>query len=337
MMVRKKARAKMKRASELVFVADIGGTTTRFGIAELKRNEAPGLLLVEEIPTSHIKDVSRTCWEFLGRAKQRIGRRPKRGCIAAAGPCADGVVRITNARLVADERQLAKKLKIKIAVINDFEALAYAIPTLGEHDTVALRKGKGGGPVALVGPGTGLGKALILRDGEETRVLPSEGGHAEFPFQENQQPLRDFLMKELSTAAITYEDVLSGRGLERLYLYLRRTAFRDEALPARLSATEVSATRRENRCGEAALELFIRLLARCCRNFVLETGAFGGLWVAGGIAARNSDAFGEQFLRELANHPERQYRALLERVPVTLVTRLDAGLLGAALRAEGKG
>jgi glucokinase len=336
MMVRK-AKATTKGAGELVLVADIGGTTTRFGIAELKKNEAPRLLFVEERPTSRVKDISRTCAEFLGRVHQRLDRRPKRGCIAVAGPCAAGVGRMTNAKLVADERQLTKKLKIKILVINDFEALAYAMPLLGAHDIVTLRKGKRGSPVALVGAGTGLGKALILGDGTETRVLPSEGGHADFPFQENQQPLRDFLMKELSTAAITYEDVLSGRGLERLYLYLRQTAFRDDALPAQLRGTEVTATRRENRCSEAALELFIRLLARCCRNFILETGAFGGLVVAGGIAARNSDAFGEQFLREVANHPNRQYRALLEKVPVMLVTRLDAGLLGAALRVEGKG
>jgi glucokinase len=326
-----KRTAKTKRASEIILVADVGGTTTRLGIAELGKGK-PKLLLIEETPTSHIKNIATTCKGFLTRTNAQLGQSPKRGCVAAAGPCVGNKVTMTNAKLVVDGRQLSKRTGVKILVINDFEALAYAIPILGEHDLVMLRKGKGDGPIALVGAGTGLGKAVIRNE----EVLPSEGGHAEFPFQENQQPLRDFLMKELGTAAITYEDILSGRGLERLYRYLRQTAFRQEDMPDRLNAVAISATAKGNRCSETAMELFVRLLGRCCRNFVLETAAFGGLYVAGGIATRNSDALGQHFLREFSNHPDKQYRTLLERVPIGVIARLDAGLLGAALHVEAE-
>ena len=141
-------------------------------------------------------------------------------------------------------------------------------------------------------------------------------------------------MRELGTATITYEDVLSGRGLERLYHYLHQTAFRHETLPERLTAIEIAATRKENRCSEAAMELFVRLLGRCCRNFVLETKATGGLYVAGGIAARNSGSLGREFLDELSRHPHHLYRELLERVPVSVIIDTNAGLKGAAVLLE---
>jgi glucokinase len=247
---------------------------------------------------------------------------------------------MSNARLVIDETTLRKRSGLRHAlIINDFEALGHAIAILRKKDVKVLRarhSKRTGETMAVVGPGSGLGKSILIYDAKLKRSVPlqSEGGHADLPlFTSMDIALAQFVRDEehmSEDSPVSYEHVLSGPGLERLYRFLRYINTEEfRSFPARLTAPEISETRNWNACSAATLDLFVRLLARCCRNFVLETYAVGGLYVAGGIVAKNPDAFG-RFLEEFSRYPNPKYAKLLGAVPVTLIINPDVSLLGAA-------
>jgi glucokinase len=207
-------------------------------------------------------------------------------------------------------------------LINDFVAQAYACLTTPGESAQQVLPGKAvpEAATAVMGAGTGLGKAAILPDGRGGFVpLPSEGGHADFPFVGGREcEYQGFLIKELGGEYPTGNAVVSGRGL----CYLHRFLTGEDLSPEEVTATFTSETE--------TLVWAARFYGRACRDFALETLARGGFYIAGGVAAKapalvTHRAFREEFRSSPA------HAALLAEIPVYLITDEQSGLWGAAL------
>jgi glucokinase len=173
--------------------------------------------------------------------------------------------------------------------------------------------------IAVVGAGTGLGKAALIPDQSGRLVgMPSEGGHTTFaPESAREFEFQAQLTKKLGKEYLVWDDVVSGRGLSHIHAFLTGETLTPAEVAQGFNASSET------------LEWAARLYGRVSRNFVLETLAMGGLYIAGGVAAKNPvlishEAF-ERSFRSSAAHA-----ALLEAVPVFLIDNEESGLWGAA-------
>ncbi len=331
----------MKKKGSIVLAADIGGTNANLAIVRPRKAGAE-ILFQRNEETSATTDFVSVVNGFLELAKDE-GYEPKSGCFAVAGPVEVMIdrrrVKMTNVSVIVDSHEIEEKTSLShVEVMNDFEAVSYGILELKESDCLTLNGGKSLARAtrAVVGAGTGLGKSILCFNDAVGDYLPvpSEGGHADLPLLAQEElDLAEFIRKERKLRhAITYEDVLSGRGLEILYQYLSATRFPD--VQRGLSAEAISDSLSDNPCSGNAFGWFVRFYARCARNFVLDTLARGGLYIAGGIAAKNSASF-SGFMGEFVKNDE--YGDLLESVPVRLITNYDVSLLGAGRALAGIG
>ncbi len=314
-----------------VICGDIGGTNANLGLAECAQEVTISHTVRE--PTARYKDFS----DLINKYLETLPCKPVTACFAAAGIVHDQRIHMTNANLILDAQEIIKKTPLKnVLIINDFEAIGYAINRLTATDIVTINAGlqEARQNRGAVGAGTGLGKSLLIYD-DATHLYhphPSEGGHADLPLYNEKEFT---LIKGLQLGhPPSYEEILSGRGLERLYRYFQRSAFPQEA--DNLSSQSISKNRHASPCCKLTFEWFVRFYARCARNFAIETLAKGGMYLAGGIAAKNHDMFPDVFMKEFTRHPLPQYQELLQKIPVHLITNYDISLKGAALASIAK-
>lgn len=315
-----------------ILCGDIGGTNANLCLATLplpKKNSTASyeIFLKEKKRTStqNQSDFNALIVNYLKETESQT----EIACFAVAGPVKSQRVKMTNTSLIIDVKEILAKTPLKkVLLINDFEALGYAtnvllpeeIKQINGSSTPQSEKKR---VKAILGAGTGLGKATLLYDLkiEAYYPLPSEGGHADLPLQ-NEAEL--FLIKELSHP--TYEDLLSGRGLEWIYQKLQKTQYPEE--PPYLRAQDISKNRKTNPCCEKVFEWFVTFYARCARNFALDLLAEGGIFLGGGITAANSDVIEKKFVEEFTKHP--LYHEMLKNIPISLITNYDVSLKGAA-------
>lgn len=308
-----------------ILAADIGGTNSRFAVF----SGLAGKLILEKkicIPTSSANSFD----ELLALIPQGgLGTLLPR-CRAAAVAVAGAV----HERAYADppnipwdidlRREFQAGLPRKMILLNDFEAQAYACGTEAVAQAMAINAGVSGqGKVfAVVGAGTGLGQSLLVRDEERILALPSEAGHMAFPFiGEAEQAYEAFVRQRIGLEYVHTEAVVSGLGLSLLHSF----HFREEVDPARAAAAMGSAS--------PVRQWFARFYGRACRQFALAVLPLGGLFVSGGVAAKNPCLVTDpMFLAEFVNN--RAYGHLLESIPVYLNSNQDSGLWGAALYAR---
>ncbi len=263
---------------------------------------------------------------------------PSAACLGVPGPVVGGVCRTTNLPWLLDEAALAAASGIpRLLLVNDFEATARGVLATPPRHLRLLH-----GPplrtdrvLAVLGPGSGLGEAVLVPHGEGHLVLPSEGGHADFaPRGELQRALAAAL--EGPDEVLPLEDVLSGPGLGRIYQFLvsagrPAAAAVERAEPARRPAaiTRLALAGRHRTCQEA-LELFVHILGAEAGNLALRCLAQGGVVVAGGIAPRILPRLAEGgFVAAFLAHG--RLRGLLEGVPLAVCTDPATPLRGAAL------
>lgn len=212
-------------------------------------------------------------------------------------------------------------------LINDFTAQALAVLTPPGQAAREILPGEPepAGPLAIVGAGTGLGKALLLPATGPARpaplVIPSEGGHADFPFAGGREgDYLDFLLQKRGEERISGNTVVSGQGLAYLHWFLGGRKLEPAAVLAELAPDS------------ATMAWAARFYGRVCRNYALETLATGGLYVAGGVAARTPELLDHpEFAREFHHSPT--MNELLTRIPVRLINDQNSGLWGAAMQA----
>ncbi|MBO4300064.1 MAG: glucokinase [Desulfovibrio sp.] len=317
-----------------IFAADIGGTNARFARFSCEN----GRLAPETVWRTGSKSL-RDAADVLSAMRGMPGAGPTAGdalAVALAGPVEGLRGSLTNGSLRMDLNGMASRLGWRGCVLlNDFAAEAHA--TLTDVGARARRifgpeSSSQRGTRAVFGAGTGLGAAslhwfghddvpLPVRQGGQGswHAVPSEVGHAPFPFQgEEEQRYANSLVPALGRDWASVEDVLCGRGLERLHAFLTGR---------RMEAAEVS---REALGDETpTLRWYARFLGRFCRIWICTTLCTGGLWIAGGIAASNPLCVScQEFFGELTAGSVLQ--EMIERVPIRLASTTDSGLWGAA-------
>src|SRR5262249_46061750 len=226
-------------------------------------------------------------------------------------------------------REFAKRFGFsQLRVLNDFEAIAWALPRLGAAQTRPLGKpvAARAGVKVVLGPGTGLGVAALLPADGRWHVGASEGGHASFGPQAADE-IEGFARRRQEGGAVSAGAVRSGPGLVRLARALdpRAACHEAETIAASALAREPSA--------QAAARLFVRLLGRFAGGLALTFKALGGGYIARGVASGPGPPLAEPPVRApLAPHPPHQ--RLLEAIPTLLITCEEPGLIGCAAVAK---
>ncbi|EGQ43025.1 MAG: glucokinase [Candidatus Nanosalina sp. J07AB43] len=314
-------------------VGDVGGTNDDLAVVERKESGFE-ILFKQDKSTDRQKSFLEGLKSFLADLEDEFeDSNFGKACFAVAGPVEDRKVQMPNADLTIDARVIEQKTSLEtVLLINDFDALGYATELLGPEDYTTVQRGEQSSenqPKAVIGAGTGLGKNLLVYDKGLKRYVPnsSEGGHCDLPIKNREELEMAKFIQELEDTnhPISYEHVLSGKGLENMYKFFNE----DSPQEKDVQAEQISETRQTNRCSQKTFSKFIEFYARCCRNYVLDTLPRGGLYIAGGIAAQNPDSIDESFLEEFRNSSP-QFQELLSKIPVHVITNYDISLKGAA-------
>lgn len=305
-------------------VADVGGTNTRIALFDPATREFRALATYRNRDFNRFEDVIE---RWLGELDEAA---PDHGCIAVAAPPGADRVAMINIDWSFSCRDLATQFGFqRLGWINDFEGNAHALPHLGEQDRQALHLGRDGsaGKLATLGPGTGLGGATLEWVSGQPHACPCEPGHMGLsPATQLEVELFGHLLQRHGD--IFAELLVSGPGLKRLYHALGEINAQPtrELKPADISRLGMAA---EDPLCEEALQVFCGLLGSICGDFVLATGAYGGLYLAGGIIPRmipflEASSFQQRFRDKGAMQDH------LQAVPVYAITTAQPGLIGAA-------
>ncbi|MEO0947464.1 MAG: glucokinase [Cyanobacteria bacterium J06641_5] len=325
---------------------DIGGTNTRLrlfsgGSAATDRSQT----IHREYPSQGFPDLVPIVREFLADAPAELA--PKAACFAVAGPVTGGRSELTNLDwppLECDRLQKALDLE-RVELINDFAAMSYGAIQLVPDDLCDLQvcEPRTDAPIGVIGAGTGLGQAFLVPSGSGHVVFPAEGGHAGFaPRNELEDGLLRYLRQRQTH--VSAENVISGPGILAIYQFLRDRGGEPEAadVAERVRAWEqgqlepkavtplisLAAKAQSNALCELTLETFVGAYASEAGNFALKLLPYGGLYIAGGIAAKNLDLL-ERYGFLAALKEKGPMSGVLENVPVRVVLNEDTGLLGA--------
>jgi glucokinase len=327
----------------MILAGDIGGTKTLLGLFDAVPAR-PRPLLVRSFGTLDHADLPAMIAEFLKEQEESEARKAhgaiESACFGVAGPVVDDTVRVTNVPWFVDGRRVAAALGLeRVALLNDLEALAHAVPVLSETETHVLQEGEAvrGGNIGLIAAGTGLGEALLHNiDG---RFVPSasEGGHADFAARtEREIAVTRDLTKRYGRADV--EHVVSGRGLVNIHrvAHLQACAAAVD-LESPGAAAAISAAAIEQRCDGCVetLDLFVEAYGATAGNLALRSVSTGGLYVGGGIAPKILPALTTgAFMRAFRAKPPLDQ--MLSAMPVKVILNAESGLLGAAVFAAGQ-
>lgn len=304
-------------------VADIGATNARFGL--LDGDGAiihSAILACADHPT--LEDAAEA---YLGTTAPAAA--PVRGAIAVAGPVTGDLVNLTNHPWSFSVGRARERLGLDhLSVINDFTAVAMAVPHLGEADRRQVGEGSPTprGVIGVLGPGTGLGvSGLVPEHGGGWRALSGEGGHATMaPVSDREGAVLAQLRKQYDH--ISAERVLSGMGLVNLY---RAVTLLDGREPEPLEPKDVTARGLDGsspHCAQA-LEMFCAMLGTVAGNLALTLGARGGVFVAGGIVPRLGSFFAHSRFRKRFTEKGRM-RDYLAPIPTYVVTHPLPAFIG---------
>ena len=268
------------------------------------------------------------------------GHAPARALLAAAGPVVDGRIAMTNAAWTLDAGRIRQRLNLQdVKVLNDFEALGWALPDLRADDLFGLGGGLPGGrgTMAVMGPGTGFGlAAMAFAEGGDEAVLVTEGGHATLSSENRREDAVILALRE-QLHHVSVERVLSGSGLVQLYHALARV---DGLTVPERDNGEIVAAALANGCrvSRETLELFCAFLGSVAGNVALTLGARGGVLIGGGIAPRFTDFLRQSAFRERFEAKGRM-SSYLAQIPTAIIVRPDpafAGLAHLAGRSTGR-
>jgi len=307
-----------------LLVGDVGGTNARFGLIR-GANAQPASVRV--YPCAEFPGIEQAIRAYLTSVDEE---RPKRAAIAVATAVTDDWVEMTNHvwRFSIEETRRALGLE-QLVVLNDFTALAMALPRLAPGD---LRQVGGGEavpdtPLALLGPGTGLGVSGLIPDDGRWVPLQGEGGHVSFsPVGEQEIEILRILSRRYEH--VSAERLLSGPGLVNLY-QAHAVLEGVEALPC--LPEEITSRGMAQTCVlcSAALESFCAILGTIAGNLTLTLGARGGLYIGGGIVPRLGDYLESSSFRRRFEQKGR-FSAYLAAIPSFVIEAEYPALTGAA-------
>ena len=312
----------------LQLVADIGGTNARFALHSVRSRQ---LDQVKTLTAADYPDIATAIETYLkGAGSPDIVE----GCFAVACPAREDEIALTNSSWKFSRQGLTKRFNLeRLLTVNDFEALALGVPRIGSAGLHCVRSGEADptAPLAIIGPGTGLGVSGLIPAGngasERWIALSGEGGHVSFaPTNELEIELLKFLTRHRGRASA--ERVLSGHGLTNLYEFLAERA----GTPSqRLAPAEITARGLDQgeAVARAALELFCALLGAVAGDLTLTLGARGGVYIGGGIVPRLLPILLESRFVERFQAKGR-LSTMLTPIPIFVILDPCAALLGAA-------
>lgn len=319
----------------MILASDVGGTKTLVGLFTKVKGR---LRSVREATYSSQAQPSLEAIfdDFLSQGRERVHAM----AVGVAGPVVAGKTHIVNLRWPVDQRRLMRRFDLRrVRVLNDLESTAWGIPELPSGKLVnltpALRPGRGN--AALIAAGTGLGMALLVRDGDRFLPQPSEGGHQEFgPRDDLEIDLLRFLRQR--HGRVSTERVVAGPGFSAIYQFLVESGWGKEtpAMAKRLASGEdknkvisVAGMAGDDPVAEKAVDLFVSLYGSAAGDLALVAKATGGVFVGGGIAPKilpklRSGAFVKGFQSKGRLTP------VLEKIPVKVILEPRTSLIGAA-------
>ena len=341
--------------NSFVLGVDIGGTNTNIAIAGVA-NDKPTLIFSLNFKTNEIQSFLSAVQEALNYAKNQYDIEIHHACIGAAGVVSSSgdFADLTNIELSVDANKIMGDTSLhSVFVINDFQAVGYGINLLdnsksedvfiakkGNNEDVSCKKTR-----AIIGAGTGLGKSMLVYDAHMNAYIPlaSEGGHSDFPAQNNfELKLCDFLKKVRNfNEPVCYEELLSGRGVEGIYMFLKSQDGDESDVSRSIEDSDnkpelIFKNKNNDSVCRETFRLFSMVYGRCAKNFVLDTMATGGLYIAGGIASKNKDIFtSDVFLNEFSNAYKR--KDVLDQTSINVIMNYDVSLYGACFAAMLKG
>ncbi len=317
----------MRTPGAHVLLADIGGTNARFALM------TDGMIgPIAHVAVADYPDIDSAIARFI--ADHAGGGAITAATLGVAGPVEGNRCRVVNSHWTVDGDALATAFGIAdVRLLNDFEALAWSLPRLAAADLMPVGGGSAvaGAPIAVIGPGTGLGTACFVHGSGGPMVIAAEAGHATLPgTSPREDAVIDRLRRRFGHASA--ERALSGGGLENLYQAL---AAIDGISVVPRDATAICAAARDGSCAVSAeaLAMFCAMLGTVAGNLALTFRARGGGLVAGGIAPRIADMLARS---EFRAHfiAKGRYRAYLEAIPTGIIMRPDAAFIG--LKAFGE-
>ncbi len=331
--------------SEQFLVADVGGTNCRLAMVEM-HGQASRIVDLQVFQTADYTSFADAVSEFIA-ARRRTISRIDGCCVSVAGPVVGNVAQMTNAPWTIDAMEIESALEVPTAVINDFSALSYGLPNLDLYDgsdVTALRHVDGckpepqGAVRAVVGAGTGLGVGFLVETRDGYFGLPSEAGHSGFaPFDERSRGLRDEIAAKIGTVPGT-EAFVSGQGItnwfDRLFAEFGKPAACDDisSLEPDKRPAAVAARSATDEICSIVMDEFFRGYGHFASDVALHFIPRAGLFVAGGIAAKNRELFlNSAFMEAFDTNYRTNVREVLRSIPVYLIEQKHTALHGAAL------
>lgn len=329
---------------KLLLAGDIGGTKT---LLQLVRVDNGNFCSIYErrFESAAYRDFNSLVDEFMRAATliPAAARPVDAACFGVAGPIHGQSAKITNLDWTINAGAVGDEFGIgNISLINDFTAVGCGIEVLQKEDLTSLQNGEPElqGTRAVLGAGTGLGEGILVWRENHYQALPSEGGHVDFaPVDEHQDGLLRYLRPIFGH--VSYERILSGAGLVKIFEYLTDTGLETPAAALNVAMLEsdpaavISAFGLDGRDKAAvrALDMFMDIYGAQAGNLALTTLAKGGVYVAGGIAPKIIAGLKQgRFMR--AFNDKGRFSPLMQRIPVKVVINPNVGLMGAALVAS---
>lgn len=344
---------KTEEKNQINLIADIGGTNIRLAQAEKKtlvvnnsfnketnneENDTNNIGL-NEIETYQCKDftsLADVVAHYISR--KSLNNLTINACFAIACPVDNDLISMTNLPWEFSQKALKKSLTLnKLNFINDYTAIAMAIPQLNDKQKVKI----GGGssvsdkPISVCGPGTGLGVAnlipLSVGDKKLWHCVSGEGGHIDFaPTNETEQKVLNFI--KTFKKRVSYEQLLSGYGLEQIYQALfSLNQVINISSDNKLHAKEITSKAITNTCDicTQSLTLFCDVLGSFAGNLALIMNSQGGVYIAGGIVPRFINYLEKSDFRARFEDKGRLSN-ITKQAPTYVITEEQPGLLGAA-------
>jgi glucokinase len=311
-------------------IADIGGTNARFalldGPADRPQRRDERVLACADYP-----DLVAAAEFYLDLVGAATGAtRPLEAAIAIAGPITGDIVRMTNHVWQFSAAHTRQRLGLKrLLVLNDFTALAMAVRHLPPEDLETIGRGRPAPnmPMAVLGPGTGLGVSGLIPAGQHWIALQGEGGHVTLSVM-NEREIAVLQQLHQRFSHVSAERVLSGPGLVNLYDALCAIA---GVAPQPLTPPEITlrAQQASDRNCVEAVSMFCALLGTMAGNLVLTLGAVGGVYIGGGIIPSMGRLFAGSPFRDRFEDKGR-YADYLAQVPTYVIHTELPALLGLA-------
>lgn len=307
-------------------IADIGGTNARFALLDDVGWHDEIVLACADYP-----DIVAATEHYLGSVGAVHGAgRPLEAAMAIAGPITGDIVRLTNHVWQFSAAQIRQRLRWRrLILVNDFTALAMAIRNLPQQELEQIGGGRAvpNMPVALLGPGTGLGVSGLIPAGPHWIPLQGEGGHVTLSVM-NEREMAVLKQLHQRFSHVSAERVLSGPGLVNLYDALCAI---EGVVPKILTPPEVTRRAKEGSC-RICLEtvgIFCALLGTLAGNLVLTLGAVGGAYIGGGIVPSLGGMFASSHFRDRFEDKGR-FADYLARVPTYVIRTELPAFLGLA-------